>query len=69
MQVVNEIKPDVKDLFGDKYVNAEYLRQFFGLKDRDGVYHRMKVWGIAGKKFGNGFKYWSLNKIKKELEK
>lgn len=69
MQEEKEIKPDVKDFFGDKYVNAEYLRQFFGLKDKDGVYKRMKAWRISGKKFGNGFKYWSLNKIKKELEK
>lgn len=64
-----EIKPDVKEFFGDKYVNAEWLRRFFCLKDLDGVYYRMKRWGILGKKFGNGLKYWSLNKIKKELEK
>ena len=66
---IKKYKPDVKDFFGDKYVNAEYLRRFFSLKDCDGVYRRMHQWGMMGKKFGNGLKYWSLNKIKKELEK
>lgn len=60
-------QPDIKELLGEKFGNAEYFRRFFECKGLNGVYVRMRAWNIAGQKFGNRQKYWSLSAVAKKL--
>lgn len=57
------------EVAGDKMCNAAFFKDFFKLKDINGVYYRMKNLGIRGMFFGDREKYWSLNRVVKELQK